>query len=155
MLESAEQGLTLTEAAYERRLRTLRPAPHFALAQTNRQVLVIVSGGNASGKGELVHRLNEWLDPRSVTTTAFWDHSDEEAERPHFWRFWRAMPGAGKVGIFFGSWYTRPIIEHVTKARRKRDLMTASSPSSAHSRMVVSTWSSSGCTCPRPRSAPS
>lgn len=126
MLESAEQGLTLSEAAYERRLRTLRPAllkAHFALAQTNRQVLVIVSGGNASGKGELVHRLNEWLDPRSVTTSAFWDHSDEEAERPHFWRFWRAMPGAGKVGIFFGSWYTRPIIERVTKARRKRDLI--------------------------------
>lgn len=126
MLESAEQGLTLSEAAYERRLRTLRPAllkAHFALERTNRQVLVIVSGGNASGKGELVHRLNEWLDPRGVTTTAFWDPSDEEDERPHFWRFWRAMPGAGKVGVFFGSWYTRPIIERVTKQRKKRDFL--------------------------------
>jgi polyphosphate:AMP phosphotransferase len=126
MLDAAEQGLTLTDRAYERQLRTLRPAllkAHFALQKTSRQVLVIVSGSDGAGKGELVHRLNEWLDPRGVTTTAFWDPSDEEDERPHFYRFWRAMPGAGNVGIFFGSWYTRPIIDRVTKARRKRDFI--------------------------------
>lgn len=126
MLDAAEQGLTLTDRAYERQLRTLRPAllkAHFALQESGRQVLVIVSGSDGAGKGELVHRLNEWLDPRGVTTTAFWDHSDEEDERPHFYRFWRAMPGAGKIGIFFGSWYTRPIIDRVTKSRRKRDFV--------------------------------
>lgn len=126
MLDSAEQGLTLSDAAYERRLKALRPAllkAHFALEKTDRQVLVIVSGGNASGKGELVQRLNEWLDPRGVTTTAFWDPSDEAEERPHFWRFWQAMPGAGNIGVFFGSWYTQPIIDRVTKAKRKRELV--------------------------------
>ncbi len=126
MLETAEQGLTLADRIYERQLKTLRPAllkAHFALERTQRQVLVIVSGSDGAGKGELVQRLNEWLDPRGVTTTAFWDASDEEDERPHFYRFWRAMPGAGKVGIFFGSWYTRPIIDRVTKARRKRQFL--------------------------------
>jgi AMP-polyphosphate phosphotransferase len=126
MFETAESGLTLSERAYETALRSLRPKllkAHIALQASGRQVIVIVSGGNASGKGELVHRLNEWLDPRGVSTHAFWDHSDEEAERPHFWRFWRAMPGAGRVGIFFGSWYTWPIIDRVTKARRKREFV--------------------------------
>jgi polyphosphate:AMP phosphotransferase len=126
MLEAAEQGLTLSEAGYERTLRTLRTkllAAHFALRETGRQVIVIVSGSDGAGKGELVHRLNEWLDPRAVTTNAFWDASDEEEERPHFYRFWRAMPGHGKVGIFFGSWYTRPIIERVARLRRKRELV--------------------------------
>ena len=126
MLESAEQGLSLSDRAYETTLRHLRPkllTAHFALARTRRQILVIVSGSDGAGKGELVHRLNEWLDPRAVSTNAFWDASDEEEERPHFWRFWQAMPGAGKVGIFFGSWYTRPIIDRVTKARRKRDFL--------------------------------
>ncbi|MBX3132592.1 MAG: polyphosphate:AMP phosphotransferase [Gemmatimonadaceae bacterium] len=126
MFDTAELGLTLSERAYDSALRTLRPKllkAHIALQASGRQVLVIVSGGNASGKGELVHRLNEWLDPRGVTTQAFWDHSDEESERPHFWRFWRAMPGAGKIGIFFGSWYTWPIIDRVTKARRKREFV--------------------------------
>lgn len=126
MFDTAELGLTLSERAYDSALRTLRPKllkAHIALQASGRQVLVIVSGGNASGKGELVHRLNEWLDPRGVTTQAFWDHSDEESERPHFWRFWRAMPGAGKIGIFFGSWYTWPIVDRVTKARRKREFV--------------------------------
>lgn len=126
MLEAAEHGLTLTDRSYERQLRTLRPAllkAHFALQKTGRQLLVIVSGSDGAGKGELVHRLNEWLDPRGVTTSAFWDYSDEESERPHFYRFWRAMPGAGKIGIFFGSWYTRPIIDRVAKLRRKRELV--------------------------------
>ena len=126
MLEAAEQGLTLSESAYERTLRTLRTkllAAHVALRDTGRQVIVIVSGSDGAGKGELVHRLNEWLDPRAVTTNAFWDASDEEEERPHFYRFWRAMPGHGKVGIFFGSWYTRPIIERVARLRRKRELV--------------------------------
>ena len=126
MLEAAEQGLTLSDAAYERTLRSLRTkllAAHFALRDTGRQVIVIVSGSDGAGKGELVHRFNEWLDPRAVTTHAFWDSSDEEQERPHFFRFWRAMPGNGKIGIFFGSWYTRPIIDRVSRARRKREFV--------------------------------
>jgi len=48
-----------------------------------------------------------------MRTAAFWDESDEERDRPHFWRFWRALPPRGTIGILFGSWYTRPIIDHV------------------------------------------
>ena len=126
MFEQAEKGLTLSDRAYETTVRHLRSkllSAHFALRNTGRQVVVIVSGADGAGKGELVHRLNEWLDPRGVVTHAFWDASDEDEERPHFWRFWRAMPGKGRVGIFFGSWYTRPIIERVSKLRRKREFV--------------------------------
>ena len=111
MLESAEQGPTLSERAYESTLRSLRTKllkAHFALRDAKRQVIVIVSGSDGAGKGELVQRFAEWLDPRAVITHAFWDESDEEEERPHFYRFWRAMPGAGRVGIFFGSWSGLP-----------------------------------------------
>ena len=126
MLDQAEQGLTLSERAYDRAVDRLRPRlldAQQALRASGRQVIVIVSGADGAGKGELVHRLNEWLDPRGVATHAFWDASDEEEQRPHLWRFWRAMPGAGRVGVFFGSWYTRPIIERVTRQRRKRDFV--------------------------------
>jgi polyphosphate kinase 2 (PPK2 family) len=36
--------------------------------------------------------------------------SDEEMERPMMWRFWRALPPKGKIGVFLGSWYTWPIL---------------------------------------------
>jgi polyphosphate:AMP phosphotransferase len=140
MLEHAEQGLTLSDRAYEttvRHLRTKLLAAHFALRATRRQVVVIVSGSSGAGKGELVHRLNEWLDPRGVSTQAFWDDSDEATERPHFWRFWQAMPGAGRVGIFFGSWYSRPIIERVQRMRRKREFGPELDRIVAFERMLV------------------
>ncbi len=140
MLEQAEKGLTLSDRAYEttvRHLRTKLLAAHFALRDTRRQVIVIVSGSSGAGKGELVHRLNEWLDPRGVSTQAFWDDSDEAVERPHFWRFWQAMPGAGRVGIFFGSWYTRPIIERVQRVRRKREFGPELDRIVAFERMLV------------------
>ncbi len=124
MLELAEKGKVLSDARYDvavERLRAKLLAAHIALREVKRQVIVVVSGADGAGKGELVHRLNEWLDPRGVVTHAFWDKSDEELERPHFYRFWKAMPGTGRVGIFFGSWYTRPIIDRVARLRKKRD----------------------------------
>jgi len=126
MFDQVERGLTLSDRAYETTVRSLRTkllAAHFALRETRRQVIVIISGADGAGKGELVHRFAEWLDPRGLVTHAFWDDSDEETQRPHFYRFWKAMPGAGRVGVFFGSWYTRPIIDRVSRVRRKRDFI--------------------------------
>lgn len=116
MFEAAELGHSLTPKQYDTKLPKLRSAllnTHFGLRGQKFPVIVIVSGADGAGKGELVHRLNEWLDPRGVETHAFWDTSDEERERPPYWRFWRAMPGRGRIGIFFGSWYTAPIIRRV------------------------------------------
>jgi polyphosphate:AMP phosphotransferase len=116
MLETAELGRTLAPSRYDARLPKLRARlleAHFALRSRKFPVIVIVSGADGAGKGELVHRLNEWLDPRGVETHAFWETSDEERERPEYWRFWRAMPGRGRLGIFFGSWYSAPIIRRV------------------------------------------
>ena len=70
-----------------------------------------MSGVEGAGKGGVVNRLSKWLDARGMQTIAFWDESDEEQERPYFWRFWRSLPPRGTIGIMFGSWYTRPIID--------------------------------------------
>ena len=116
MFEAAELGNALTPKRYDAELPKLRSDllnTHFDLRDKKFQVIVIVSGADGAGKGELVHRLNEWLDPRGVQTHAFWESSDEERERPPYWLFWRAMPGRGRIGIFFGSWYTAPIIRKV------------------------------------------
>ncbi len=116
MFEAAELGRQLTRAQYDAALPKLRSAlleAHFALKDTKVPVLVIISGADGAGKGEVVHRLNEWLDPRGVDTQAFWQTSDEERERPRYWRYWRALPARGRVGILFGSWYSEPVIRRV------------------------------------------
>jgi polyphosphate:AMP phosphotransferase len=116
MFKNAELGRTLTPARYDVAIPKLRSSllnAHFQLRNQKFPVIVVVSGADGAGKGDLVHRLNEWLDPRGVSTHAFWDTSDEERERPRYWRFWRALPARGRIGILFGSWYTEPVIRRV------------------------------------------
>jgi polyphosphate kinase 2 (PPK2 family) len=38
------------------------------------------------------------------------------------WRFWQALPPKGKIGIFFGSWYTDPILQRVMHHSKKMEL---------------------------------
>jgi polyphosphate:AMP phosphotransferase len=63
----------------------------------------------------VLDRLTEWLDVRHVDihTVGVRPASDEEAERPEFWRFWRKLPARGRIGLFLGSWYSKPIVERV------------------------------------------
>ena len=117
MFESAELGHKVTKQVYARQEPKLREAllnVQFDLAQAKKfPVLILIGGVDGAGKGETVNLLNEWMDPRHIQTRAFGDPSDEEAERPRMWRFWRELPPKGKIGILFGSWYTAPIVSRV------------------------------------------
>ncbi len=116
MFESAELGPKVTKRRYAAELPELRSAllkAHLSLKGTSTPLIIIISGADGAGKGELIHRFNEWFDPRGVDTQAFWQSSDEERDRPRYWKFWRALPERGRIGIFFGSWYTEPVIRRV------------------------------------------
>ncbi len=116
MFEAAEVGRRIGKKLYKEQ----EPGLHTALLDAQRRlrdapfpVIVILSGVEGAGKGEVVNLLNKWLDNRGIRTHAFWDETDEEHQRPRYWRFWRALPPRGTVGIMFGSWYTQPIVDCV------------------------------------------
>jgi len=116
MFEAVELGRKVSKEDYKKHepeIRTQLLDVQGQIKEANLPVIIIVSGVEGAGKGEVVNRLNEWLDTRGIQTHAFWDATDEEGERPYFWRFWRKMPPRGTVGIMFGSWYTHPIIDRV------------------------------------------
>lgn len=114
MFESAEIDHHIDKQRYKEEAEPLRQqllAAQFAMLEARKQgVLVVVAGVDGGGKGETVQLLNSWLDPRRVQTHAFGDPSDEERERPPLWRYWRALPPRGEIGIFFDSWYMTPIL---------------------------------------------
>ncbi len=117
MFESANLAHHVDKAAYLREQAKLREAllnTQYDLKQHGRfPVLILIAGVEGAGKGETVNLLNEWMDPRHILTSAFGLPSDEERERPEQWRFWRALPPKGRIGIFFGAWHTMPIVQRV------------------------------------------
>ena len=76
-------------------------------------VIIVFAGVDGGGKGQTVNLLNEWMDPRWIVTRAYNEPSEEERERPEYWRFWRDLPPGGRIGLFLSSWYSRPVLDRV------------------------------------------
>tara|TARA_R110001599_G_scaffold353231_1_gene590984 strand:+ start:62325 stop:63806 length:1482 start_codon:yes stop_codon:yes gene_type:complete len=111
MFETLEVGKRLKDSEFNKLKKPLREDLLLAqldLAKRNYPVIIVLAGLDGAGKGSLVQQLNEWMDPRWIETNTFWEHSDEEESRPFFWRFWRSLPPRSTMGVFLGSWYTRP-----------------------------------------------
>ncbi len=116
MFEAAELGRTIPKEEYKSRVPMLRTE----LLEVQREltnacfpVIVVFAGVDGAGKGETVNLLNEWMDPRWIVTRAYGQPSDEEAERPEYWRYWRDLPRKGRIGLFLSSWYSRPVLDRV------------------------------------------
>lgn len=116
MFQTAELGQTVSREDFERvsdGLRTELLALQQDLRTADFPVIVVFAGVDGAGKGESVNLINEWMDPRWISTNAYDEPSDEERERPDFWRFWRDLPSVGQIGLFLSCWYSRPILDHV------------------------------------------
>ncbi|HKL77689.1 MAG TPA: polyphosphate:AMP phosphotransferase [Gammaproteobacteria bacterium] len=116
MFETAELGRRVDKQAFkaaEPQLRTDLLAAQQAAREAGIPVVVIVAGLEGAGKSRVADRLNKWLETRNLRTSAFWDETDEERQRPWFWRFWRKMPAAGEVGLMFWAWYRQPLMDRV------------------------------------------
>jgi polyphosphate:AMP phosphotransferase len=122
MLESAEVGHTVSKAVFARQVPKVREAlltnQFEMLAHQRGPILMLVSGVEGGGRGETANTLNEWMDPRHIRTHAFGERTPEERARPLAWRYWRALPPRGKIGIFMNAWYRELVVaralEHIS-----------------------------------------
>jgi AMP-polyphosphate phosphotransferase len=128
MFETAELGHKIPRAEFEKAAEAIR-MELLMLQQELRQasfpVIVVFAGVDAAGKGETINVLNEWMDPRGLITRAYDEPSDEERERPEFWRFWRDLPPRGKIGLLLSTWYSRPVLRRVHGKSSRAELDAA------------------------------
>lgn len=116
MFEAAELGRKISKGDYKKfepELRQKLLQLQQALRGCDFPVIVLFAGVDGAGKGETINILNEWMDPRWLVTRAYSEPSQEEAERPEYWRYWRDLPQKGQIGFFLSSWYSRPILDKV------------------------------------------
>ncbi len=109
MFESAELGHSLSKAEYDKEVPLLRADmldTQYDMGALHKfPVIILVDGIEGAGKSETVNLLNAWMDPRHILTHGFDQPTTEELERPFMWRYWRALPAKGKIGILFHNWY--------------------------------------------------
>jgi polyphosphate:AMP phosphotransferase len=117
MFEAAELGRTTSKEEF----KTLEPAlrvglltVQYELRDADFPVIVVLGGTDRIGCAEVVNLLHEWMDARYLEARVFERPTDEERERPRFWRYWRALPANGRIGIFHREWTLRTIIDRVS-----------------------------------------
>jgi len=106
MFDVAEIGSTVEKDVYKARLPDLRAQlleAQFHLKNAGVPILIVIAGDDRIGSEETIDRLNEWLDARYLDTQVFEEATDEESQRPRFWRHWMALPPKGRGTIFFGG----------------------------------------------------
>lgn len=116
MFRTAELKRKLPREDYHQQAPVLREellTVQMALRQADFPVVVVFAGVDGAGKSETVNKLHEWLDSRWLLTRAFSAPSDEERDRPEYWRYWLALPPRGRIGLFMSAWYSAPILDLV------------------------------------------
>lgn len=123
MFESAEIGHAIDKAAYKAEEATLREAlleVQYELKQRGEfPVLILIHGMDGAGRGDTLNQINEWLDPRLIHTAAFDAPNDDARERPWMWRYWRELPAKGRIGMFFGSYYSDALFDRVASTTNR------------------------------------
>ncbi len=79
----------------------------------NLRVVIVFEGRDAAGKGGLIKRITERMNPRHARVVALGVPSDREKTQWYFQRYIAHLPAAGELVLFDRSWYNRAGVEQV------------------------------------------
>lgn len=116
MLEIIDLSQRLDRGAYREALgrhQTELRLLGYALQQQARPVVVVFEGWDAAGKGGIIKRMTERMDPRFYVVHPIAKPLGDDADKHYLWRFWRRLPSRGDTAIFDRSWYGRVLVERV------------------------------------------
>ncbi len=85
----------------------------------------VFEGWHAAGKGLLINRLTQALDPRGFRVHLMTSPNPEESRRPWLWRYWMKLPAAGEIAIFDHSWYSRVLGERIGGEVSEKEVLRA------------------------------
>jgi len=77
------------------------------------KVVVLFEGRDAAGKGGVIKRINQCLNPRLCRVAALATPTEREKSQWYFQRYSAHLPAAGEMVLFDRSWYNRAGVERV------------------------------------------
>ncbi|MCE9632720.1 MAG: polyphosphate kinase 2 [Methylophilales bacterium] len=83
------------------------------VADTGHKVVIIFEGRDAAGKGGVIKRITQRLNPRICRVAALPAPNERERTQWYFQRYVSHLPAAGEILLFDRSWYNRAGVERV------------------------------------------
>jgi polyphosphate kinase 2 len=106
----------LPKKVYEKELRRLQielVKLQEWVKQEGLKVVVIFEGRDAAGKGGVIKRITQCLNPRIARVVALGVPTEREKSQWYFQRYVPHLPAAGEIVLFDRSWYNRAGVERV------------------------------------------
>ena len=116
MLEQINLNRKLSKEEYKAKKPALQRYLHQlqrACWESGVASLIVFEGWNTSGKGSIIRKLTERLEPRGFDLHSAVAARSYELQLPWLWRFWAKLPNYGHMAIFDRSWYRRVLVERL------------------------------------------
>ncbi|MEZ4222658.1 MAG: polyphosphate kinase 2 [Polyangiaceae bacterium] len=114
--EDSEKKKKLKTKAYEKELARLQielVKLQEWIKEKGLRVVVIFEGRDAAGKGGVIKRITESLNPRICRVVALGTPTEREKTQWYFQRYAAHLPAAGEMVLLDRSWYNRAGVERV------------------------------------------
>jgi len=83
------------------------------LEETNRRMIILFEGRDASGKGGTIRRATRYMNEKHYRVVALGKPTDEQKSQWFFQRYVAKFPTGGEVVLFDRSWYNRAVVEPI------------------------------------------
>ncbi|MCX6626578.1 MAG: hypothetical protein NTW28_02975, partial [Candidatus Solibacter sp.] len=114
--EAKRQVIRLEKGCYDKELKRLQielVKMHEWVKHQGLKVVVLFEGRDAAGKGGVIKRITESLNPRICRVIALGVPTEREKTQWYFQRYAAHLPAAGEIVLFDRSWYNRAGVERV------------------------------------------
>jgi polyphosphate kinase 2 (PPK2 family) len=123
MLETVDLNKKLSKPAYTKILSELQEklrGLQYLAKEVEIPVIICLEGWDTAGKGMVIKKLTEKLDPRMFRVISGSPPTELESRYHFLWRYQMALPNDGEAVVFDHSWYGRVLVERVDKFTKKK-----------------------------------
>ena len=123
MLETLDLKRQLSKPAYSKAMSELQEklrGLQYLAKEAEVPVIICLEGWDTAGKGQVIKKLTEKLDPRLFRVISGSPPTELEKRYHFLWRYQMALPNDGEMVVFDHSWYGRVLVERVDKIVKKK-----------------------------------
>lgn len=123
MLEKLDLNQKLSKGAYRKEVAALQArlrGLQYEAREAELPLIVCLEGWDAAGKGQVIKKLTQKLDPRLFRVHPGRAPSPLEQRHHFLWRYQVALPNDGEMALFDHSWYGRVLVERCDKLVKKK-----------------------------------